>query len=62
MPSDPFAPSKKLLGYTYSNTQNNKIDLPDIPKDFVKFNELIGKLSISEQFLIGGGKARAFNE
>ena len=42
MPSDPFAPSKKLLGYTYSNTQNNKIDLPDIPKDFVKFNELIG--------------------
>lgn len=42
MNRDPFAPSKNLLGYNNSNPKNDRIDLPDIPNDFVKFNELIG--------------------
>ncbi len=41
--ADPFAPSKKMLGY---KTVMQRPDAPttaiDIPKDFVKFNEFIG--------------------
>ena len=40
--ADPFAPSKKLLGYTTQTIEKtNELQL-EIPKDFVKFNELIG--------------------
>ena len=40
--SDPFAPSKKLLGYKSTITQEQQKETFDIPKDFVKFNEFIG--------------------
>ena len=41
MNRDPFAPSKKLLGYTTTIEKTDELQL-EIPKDFVKFNEFIG--------------------